>query len=208
VKVLIWVDDILMRGVKDHTDVVWVGIDKRFGLKEAEYLESGVERVFLGVTMMKSQKNGKVVYCMHQNNDMASFLSEQKIEGPPLKSPMRDRKDLYLNDTPASAADVKWFRSVLMSCSYYACWSRLDIATPVNRLAQKLAGVTVSAVDELKRLLRCLTGRPNFTLVATRPETPSNDVWEMYVDSDLAGEAPQDTKICVFECCLRSLCLL
>ena len=194
VKVLIWVDDVLMRGVKVHTDVVWAGIDKRFGLKEVEYLESGVERVFLGVTMMKSQMNGKVVYCMHQNNDMASFLSEQKIEGPPLKSPMRDRKDLYLNDTPASAADVKWFRSVLMSCSYYACWSRLDIATPVNRLAQKLANVTVSAVDELKRLLRYLSGRPNFTLIATRPETPSTDVWEMYVDSDLAGEAPQNTK--------------
>ena len=70
VKVLIWVDDILMRGVKAHTDAVWAGIDKRFGLKEVEYLESGVERVFLGVTMMKSQMNGKVVYYMHQNNDM------------------------------------------------------------------------------------------------------------------------------------------
>ena len=81
-----------------------------------------------------------------------------------------------------------------MSCSYYACWTRLDIACPVNRLAQKLSKVTVSAVDELKRVLRYLNGRPNFTLVATRPKTPSTDVWDMYVDADLAGEAPQDTK--------------
>ena len=194
VKVLVWVDDVLMRGVRARTDTLWKALNAKFGLKTVEYLEMGVERTFLNISLMKSKMGGKVVYVMHQNNDMASFLSEHKIDGPPLKSPMRDRKDLYVNDTPATAADTKWFRSVLMSCSYYACWTRLDIACPVNRMAQKLTAVTVSAVNELKRLLRYLHGRPNFTLVATRPTTHSTDEWEMYVDSDLAGEAPQDTK--------------
>jgi hypothetical protein len=64
----------------------------------------------------------------------------------------------------------------------------------VNRLAQKLSAPTVSAIDELNRLLRYLNGRPNFTLVATRPEHCSTDEWSFYVDSDLAGEAPNDTK--------------
>ena len=51
----------------------------------------------------------------------------------------------------------------------------------------------MSAIDELKRLLRYLNGRPDFTLIATRPKTPSTDEWEFHVDSDLAGEAPRDT---------------
>jgi hypothetical protein len=41
--------------------------------------------------------------------------------------------------------------------------------------------------------MRYLNGRPDFTLVATRPPTPSQDTWVFYVDSDLAGEAPYDT---------------
>ena len=106
---------------------------------------------------------------------------------------MRDRNDLYVNDTPASKQEATWFRSKLMSCSYYACWTRLDIACTVNRLAQKLSAPSVSALDELKRLLRYMNGRPDFTLVATRPQTPSTDEWKFYVDSDLAGEAPRDT---------------
>jgi hypothetical protein len=183
-----------MRGIRSRTDIVWKALDAKYGLKAVEYLDLGVERTFLNISLMKSKMNGSTVYVMHQNDDMASFLAEHKVDGVNLKSPMRDRKDLFLNDTPASAKDTKWFRSVLMSCSYYACWTRLDIACPVNRLAQKLSKVTVSAVDELKRVLRYLNGRPNFTLVATRPKTPSTDVWDMYVDADLAGEAPQDTK--------------
>ena len=51
----------------------------------------------------------------------------------------------------------------------------------------------MAASGESKRLLRYLNDRPDFTLVATRPKTPSTDEWEFHVDSDLAGEAPRDT---------------
>ena len=194
VKALVWVDDVFMRGVRQHTSEVWAALDAKFGLKLVEYLGVGEERTFLKISMMQSKVGDSVVYVMHQNGDMSSSLSEHKVEGAPLKSPMRDRKDLFVNSTPASAAQSKWFRSVLMSLSYFACWTRLDIACPVNRLAQMLSNVTVSAVDELKRIIRYLNGRPSFTLMATRPKNHATDVWSLYVDSDLAGEAPQDTK--------------
>ena len=84
---------------------------------------------------------------------------------------------------------AKWFRSVLMSCSQFAYWTRLDIACTVNRLVQLMVSPTVSVINELTRLLRYLNGRPDFTLVAKRPKSPSTDVWDFYVDSDLAGEA-------------------
>ena len=193
VKLLLWVDDNLMRGVKHHTDKLWAEIDAKFGLKHHEYLECGVSRTFIGVSLLKSKLNGQTVYCMDQNAEVRAFLSDTPVMGAPLKSPMRDRNDLYVNDTPASKQEATWFRSKLMSCSYYACWTRLDIACTVNRLAQKLSAPSVSALDELKRLLRYMNGRPDFTLVATRPQTPSTDEWKFYVDSDLAGEAPRDT---------------
>ena len=80
---------------------------------------------------------------------MRAFLTDTPVVGIPLKSPMRDRNDLYVNDTSASKQEATWFRSKLMSCSYYACWIRLDITCTVNRLAQKLSAPSVSAVDEL-----------------------------------------------------------
>lgn len=194
VKVLVWVDDNFVRGVRRHTDAFWKKLDEVFGLKSFEYLETGVSRTFLGLNFLKSSLNGQPVYCIDQNADMRALLMEHPVVGVPLKSPMRDRKDLYVNDTPTSKAETKWFRSVLMSLSYYACWTRLDIACPVNRLAQKLSAPTVSALDELKRILRYLNGRPDFTLVAKRPKVHSNNEWIFYVDSDLAGEAPYHTR--------------
>ena len=193
VKVLLWVDDNLIRGARKHTDILWKQIDERFGLKHREYLDVGVSRTFIGVSLLKTKLEGKTVYCMDQNADMKAFLMDNPVVGCDLKSPMRDRKDLFVNETPASKSEATWFRSKLMTCSYYACWTRLDIACTVNRLAQKMSHPTVSALDELKRLMRYLNGRPDFTLVATRPPVPSQDTWVFYVDSDLAGEAPYDT---------------
>ena len=111
VKVLLWVDDILARGVRRHTDVLWNEVDEKFGLKHREYLKCGVSRTFIGVSMLKSRLNGETVYCMDQNADMRAFLMDTPVAGVPLKSPMRDRNDLYVNDTPANKADSTWFRS-------------------------------------------------------------------------------------------------
>ena len=196
VKVLLWVDDNMARGLRKYTDIFWKEVDAKFGLKSFDYLGLGISRRFIGVNMLKSKMGGKTVYCMDQNSDVRAFLTDTPVVGCNLKSPMRDRKDLFVNKTLASKSDAKWFRSKLMSCSYYACWSRLDIACPVNRLAQMLSAPTVSAVDELKRIIRYLNGRPDFTLVATRPDTPT-PLRQMNGScgcSDLAGEAPEDTK--------------
>ena len=64
--------------MRSRTDIVWKALNARFGLKVVEYLDLGVERTFLNISVMKSMMNASVVYAMHQNNDMASFLSEHK----------------------------------------------------------------------------------------------------------------------------------
>jgi hypothetical protein len=169
VKLLLWVDDNLMRGARRRTDTLWDDMDAKFGLNHRDYLECGVSRTFIGTSLLKSKLNGQTVYCMDQNAEVRAFLTDTPVVGIPLKSPMRDQNDLYVNDTPASKQEATWFRSKLMSCSYYACWTRLDIACTVNRLAQKLTAPSVSAVDELKRLIRYLNGRPDFTISLWSP---------------------------------------
>ena len=118
VKLLLWVDDNLMRGARRHTDKLWDDMDAKFGLKHREYLEYGVSRTFIGTSLLKSKLNGQTVYCMDQNAEVRAFLTDTPVVGIPLKSPMRDRNDLYVNDTPASKQEATWFRSKLMSCSY------------------------------------------------------------------------------------------
>ena len=63
VKVLLWVDDNLARGERKHTDAFWTAVDKRFGLKSYSYLELGVSRTFIGVSLLKSVLDGERVYC-------------------------------------------------------------------------------------------------------------------------------------------------
>ena len=60
-KALVWVDDVMMRGIRARTDEVWKAMDVEFGLKVVEHLDLGVERTFLGVTLMKSSMNGGVL---------------------------------------------------------------------------------------------------------------------------------------------------
>ena len=64
-KLLLWVDDNLMRGLRCHTDKLWDEIDAKFGLKHREYLEYGVSRTFIGVGLLKSRLNGKTVHVLH-----------------------------------------------------------------------------------------------------------------------------------------------
>ena len=84
VKLLLWVDDIFARGVRNHTDAFWTEVNARFGLKSSEYLDLGVTRTFIGVNLLKSKLNGKTVYCMDQNADVRAFLMDNPVVGGPL----------------------------------------------------------------------------------------------------------------------------
>ena len=42
-----------MRGARCHTDKLWAEINARSGLKHYEYLEYGVSRTFIGVSLLK-----------------------------------------------------------------------------------------------------------------------------------------------------------
>ena len=52
--------------------------------------------------------------------------------------------------------DSRWYRSVLMSVSYLANWTRPDVAFAVSKLARFMQAPGQKHVKELKRVLRYL----------------------------------------------------
>ena len=71
VKLLLWVDDNLMRGRKCHTDELWDDIDAKFGLKHRVYVDYGVSRTFIGI----NPANGTHVEITEQTCARIDFLS-------------------------------------------------------------------------------------------------------------------------------------
>jgi hypothetical protein len=191
-KVLAHVDDNMARGPRTESIKFWTALHARFGLKFWEFVGMGQEKQFLGVTVFKAMMEGRTVYGMHQNADVLAFVDEHGSGGPPVKSPQPKKHELYSDMTLLGPGDQKRFRSQLMSCSWFACSTRLDIAAPVNRIAQQLSHPTVGGSRALDRVIRYLSHRPCFTLVAVRARAAEND-WKFWVDSDLAGE-PHETR--------------
>jgi hypothetical protein len=169
-KVLLHVDDNKSRGRRAQTIESREALDKRFGLKHWSFLEMGGEKTFLGITLFKNVVDEKIVYGIHQNADVAAFVDEHMpAASAPVKSPMTDKHAMHEDKTLLGAKEAKSFRSILMSLSWFAQMTRLDIVCPVNILAQMSSKPTVSAMKELYRIVRYLSNRPSFTLYRDAP---------------------------------------
>jgi hypothetical protein len=128
---------------------------------------------------------------MQQNEDVSAFVDEHlQLGSAVVKAPMPDKHEMYADTTPLDEAGAKKFRSMLMSLSWFAQQTRLDIVTPVNMLAQLSAAPTKAAMSALHRVVRCLSQRRDFSIFAVRSKARSVDrnQWKFYVDSDLAGD--------------------
>lgn len=135
---------------------------------------------------------------LDQNAAVAAFLDEQDDCMRPCKAPMPSKHDVNQDSSPASKQEQKWFRSVLMSLSWFACQTRLDLSHTISQLAQQMGSKTVpdkpsvSAVQALKRVVSYVRYRPCFTLVVDRVD--QDNEWGLYVDSDHAGDAPHNAR--------------
>lgn len=188
VRVQVHVDDVGCRGSKQASTEFWQAMEKRFALKHWAFVEPGSPAVYCGVRISTYWSKGVKTYTMDQNADVQAFVSEHCGHGMrALKAPMPKKYELKGETEPASASDSRWFRSVLMSCSWFACMTRVDLSYPVSRLAQFMACPTVGAVTSLKRVLAYMLGRQEFTLSCQRV---AGNTWDFYVDSDVAGDVP------------------
>jgi hypothetical protein len=186
-KVATHVDDVLCRGTKSDSEWFWAKMEAKYCLKDWQYVLVGQPGVYCGLNITVEQDGEDKTHCIDQNADVATFLADNMDKGMRLlKSPMGNKSALTADDTVASAAQQTWFRSKLMSISWFACQTRFDLSYTVSRLAQKMHTPTVGACTELKRVIAYLAYRPEFVLRACRAKRP--DDWKLYVDSDHAGD--------------------
>jgi hypothetical protein len=65
-------------------------------------------------------------------------------------------KDCGVGEDEKKGEDSRWYRSVLMSISYLANWTRPDVAFAVSKLARFMQTPGQKHAKELKRVLRYL----------------------------------------------------
>ena len=158
------------------------------------YAEPGGPKVYCAMNVSLRIEDRIRKYGIDQNADVAVFLQEHTGLGMRVvKAPGPNKHFLEQEQTAASPREQTWFRSVLMSASWFAVSTRFDISQTISRSAQKMAVPTVSAVSELKRLVAYLMHRPKFTLTVCRVGRTENE-YGFYVDSDHAGAQPYTPK--------------
>ena len=147
---LIHVDDNGSRGSREHTTKFWQAVDEKYGLRHWNIIEHRESRKILGVNIFKNKIGDDTVFGMNQNEDVSAFVDEHlPLGSAAVKVPMPDKHEMYGDKEMLNEAGAKEFRSMLMSLSWFAQQTRLDIVTPVNILAQLSAKPTESALTTL-----------------------------------------------------------
>ena len=83
----------------------------------------------------------------------------------------------------------KRIRSNVGSMGYHAVQTRWDIAYDINMIAQKLESPTQGTPKAVRRVIAFLAGTWDTTWWCPRVK---GNTWDIYVDSDHAGEKKHD----------------
>lgn len=81
---------------------------------------------------------------------------DRGVQIPILPAFIFTSKDCATGEADRKGEDSKWYRSILMSVSYLANWTRPDVAFAVSKLARFMQAPGPKHVKELKRVLRYL----------------------------------------------------
>jgi hypothetical protein len=191
-KFVVHTDDVCYRGLDKHTKPFWNRLREKFGLKHVEYVSTTNSPTYCGIRISMTEEGGKRRYHMDQNTAMKEFLADNIPRGlRPVGSPMPNKSEMTTDSTVLGPADARQYRSQLMGAAWFANMTRIDIAHPVNRLAQFMAKPTEGARKALTRVMAYLQGRPELTLNVCRSRV---NTYEFYVDSDHAGDTPTSAR--------------
>jgi hypothetical protein len=186
-RIALHVDDLMTRGHRKHTEQFWNDILKVFPIKHWDIVTVGHPKIFCSkLIQMMIDEDGLQWYSMTQEADIQQFLiDENMFDCRPVLSPMPDKEELYSDTRGVSEKEHKWIRSTVGSMSYFACETRWDIAYEVNRVVQFLTKPTQGTIKAIKRILAYLSSTWDRKWWVPRV---LGDFWDLYVDSDHAGE--------------------
>ena len=166
---------------------------ERFDIKEPKYLSQETPLDFCGIRIQEHLHNNQRWYSMDQEEEMIKFLEEhQEFQGmTTVGAPMPDKHMLTLESPTLNQEKHKKYRSIVGSLQYFATQTRYDIAHALSRLGQYNAAPTEAAWKCLMKVIAYLKGTTTKCLKA--PVT-SKCQWDMYVDSDWAGDREMTTR--------------
>ena len=91
VKVLLWVDDLLVRGMRANTDAFHNALEERFECRDGarQYLSYDHHLEYCGLKMSITATDAGDLYSMDQSDDVATFLLDFGLDSEPVRtSPM------------------------------------------------------------------------------------------------------------------------
>jgi hypothetical protein len=95
-------------------------------------------------------------------------------------------KDCAIAPAEKQGEDSKWYRSILMSVSYLANWTRPDVAYAVSKLARFMQAPGQKHIKELKRVLRYLRCNQDLGLDMDFNRPPAKQGLYGYFDASFA----------------------
>ena len=156
--VVCWVDDILCRGMRAESDAFYAELSHPktgFDLKaDPQYLSPDNQLDYVGLTITMREKGLEKYYYIDCEKDTQALLDASGIVAAKrVSSPMSDKFEMVSDLTPVLPEEVRWYKSMYGSISWFASTVRFDMAHTVHRLGQVMANPTRGAIKAMKRAL-------------------------------------------------------
>ena len=187
------VDDAVTRGKKEDTERFWAAAARKFNVKYWGIVTENEPKMFCSKLIQKQvDDRGLSWYSVTQEADIRQFLIDEGMFGcKPVLAPMPEKAELFSDMRSVTEKEHQWIRSTVGSLNYFASQTRWDITYEINRVAQTLATPTQGTILALKRIMAYLAGTWDKKWRCPRVE---GNQWDLYSDSDHAGERDQHTR--------------
>ena len=182
ITMVLFVDDILAYGRKANVEQMFTILDKKFPLREIQWLTPETPIGYVGMIIQQKGKHVSInmkPYCESLCSLAKKHFGTLRQASIPITEPIT-------NLDPLSKDDQKLFRTLLGSVGWLANTARIDLAYAHSRISQHLANPNQGALSAIKQVIRYITGTLDLGITTKAPLTKSN-VFTFYTDSDHAG---------------------
>jgi len=190
-RLLLYVDDLILDGSKAEINSFIQKLRLRFKAKDVQWLTLTTPIDFVGMIISMTADRLWI--------SMGPYIEKMMTRLSPESFGMTSSPQLVPIDKAIDGGDpVTWeqkkFYMTGVGClGWLNATGRPDIAYLYGRLAQHMAAPTTSALECLTKGLAYLQQHSNLALSVSRDAQPTN-AWEMFSDSDFAGNAEPNNK--------------
>jgi hypothetical protein len=176
VKVLLWVGDLLVRGLRADTDAFHDALEARFECGEGarQYLSYDHHLEYRGLKMRVTNTEAGDLYSMDppEGDDVATFLLDFGLDSEPVRtSPMPNLNLLLSDDTVLGPNSASWCKSAIGVLHFLARGTRWDISLAVSMISQLNAVPTKGVEAAIRYLAGYLNATVDHSLSGLRPES-------------------------------------